>query len=536
MNRAEAKRLRHGLSTSLVMLSLGAGLLAASALGNPRSAEVDSGGTFRIGYAGDVPAIDPAQAGPFTRGDIPSLTCVTPMNYADANRTRLIPEGAAAMPRVSRDGMTYTFTIRRGLRFNTGDAVTARTFVATVNRNLRSKGEVTHSLFDIVGAPDVLEGKAGEASGIRANGNRLTITLSNPAPDFLYRTTLLGFCAVPVGLPVDPEGLGAPFPAAGPYYVSSWAPGRRVVLRRNPRYGGRRPHHVDGFVIEMNLVPKTITTRIERGTLDLGDIAPSAHGPLGRRYGRNRSRYYVRATSLIYHAIFNQQRGAFRSVRLRRAANFAVDRTLLVRTAERSGGGERFGPNWGSPTDQWLVPRFPGYRNWRIYPLRPNVRKARALVGARAGPRRVLVYTRNEEPFLSWAQVITKNLRRIGLTATSRSFPLTVLFDKLENSAEPWDLMLLGAYGPDYPDPASVFALFEGPPTPAKYLRQLKKASTRTGTARTRAYRRVDLELARDVAPTIPFAWLDARLFVSKRVGCKLFRPELDLAAVCLKR
>ena len=125
---------------------------------------------------------------------------------------RLVPEAAAATPRVSRDGRTYTFTIRRGLRFNTGEAVTARTFVATINRNLRSRGEVTLPLGDIVGAEEVREGKAEQASGLRANGNRLMITLVEPAPDFQFRSTLAGFCAVPVGLPVDPEGVGAPFP------------------------------------------------------------------------------------------------------------------------------------------------------------------------------------------------------------------------------------------------------------------------------------------------------------------------------------
>ena len=137
------------------MLLVGTGLLAAAALAGGEARGVQDGGTFRIGFAGDVPAIDPAQAGPFTRGEIASLTCVTPMNYADVGAVRLAPEAATAPPRVSRDGRTYTFTIRRGLRFNTGEAVTARTFVATLNRNLRSGGEVTIPLGDIVGADEV---------------------------------------------------------------------------------------------------------------------------------------------------------------------------------------------------------------------------------------------------------------------------------------------------------------------------------------------------------------------------------------------
>ena len=214
-----------------------------------------------------------------------------------------------------------------------------------------------------------------QASGLHASGNRLAITLVEPAPDFQFRTTLSSFCAVPVGLPVDPEGIGAPLPAAGPYYVSSWVRGRRITLLRNRRYGGRRPHHVAGYVIELNLDPEEIVSRIERGTLDYGDVPGDVHGRLGRRHGVNRTRYHLRPTALIYHAVLNQRRGVFRNVRLRRAANFAIDRRGLLRTAARTRGDDRFGPHWGTPTDQWLVPGFPGFRNARIYPFRPNVKK-----------------------------------------------------------------------------------------------------------------------------------------------------------------
>lgn len=523
------------LHLSLAMLAAGAALLGAAAAHGRESASARNGGTFRIGFADDVPAIDPALTGPFTRGEIASLTCVTPMTYADRSVVRLVPEAATGI-RVSRDGRTYTFPIRRGLRFNTGEAVTARTFVATIDRNLRSGGEVTHPLSDIVGAVDVLDGKADHAAGVRANGRRLAITLSEPAPDFPFRTTLSSFCAVPVGLPVDPEGVGAPFPAAGPYYVSSWTRGRRIVLSRNPRYGGRRPHHVAAYVVELNLDPREIVSRIERGTLDVGDIPGNAHARLGRRHGVNRSRYFVRSTPLIYSLVLNQRRGAFRSVRQRRAANFAVDRGGLVRTGSRVGAGPRFGSYWATPTDQWLTPGMPGYRAARIYPSRPNVKRARALVRTARGAKRVRIYTRNEEPFLSWAQVVQRDLRRAGLTVRVESFPLPVLFEKIDKPGEPWDVALLGGYGPDYPDPASTLAVFDGPPTPARYRRLLQRASRLRGAARYRAYGRLDVALARDLAPTVPFAALNLRTFVSRRVACKIFRPELDLAAVCLKR
>jgi ABC-type transport system substrate-binding protein len=363
------------------------------------------------------------------------------------------------------------------------------------------------------------------------------ITLKESTPDFPYRTTLSGFCALPERLPPDPEGARAPLPAAGPYYVATWVRGRRIVLQRNQRYGGRRPHHVDSFVVELNVDPRRIVPRIERGTLDTGDVPAEAHARLGRRYRVNKGQYFARPVGLIYHAVLNSSRtGRFASTRLRRAVNFAVDRAALVRAGARVQGAERFGAHWGTPTDQWLVPGFPGYQRAAIYPLRPNLRRARALAKGFRG-RTLRIYVRDDQPFPTWAQIVRSNLRAIGLRAQISSFPPDVALEKVFGTpGEPWDLALVNAYGPDYPDPASALGLFEFPPTPAKYLRMFDRAKRQRGAARYRLYGKLDVALSRDVAPTVPFASLNLRTFISRRVGCKVFRPELDLAAVCLKR
>ena len=515
---------------ALAMLAL----LAAAALA---ASDARRGGTLRIGHTGELDVIDPALLPPFAEAsEVASITCLTPMNYADVRRAVLIPEAAARFPTVSRDGRTYTFRIRRNLRFNTGERVTAQTFVGAINRTLRLRGAPAFLLRDIVGAEDVREGRARFAAGVRARGDRLVITLERPAPDFVYRTASSGYCAVPSGLPDDPEGVRAPLPQAGPYYIASWVRGRRVVLRRNRLYRGPRRHHVDQIAISYNVEPRTIVARIEKGTLDVGDIPAQAHRRLGRRYGVNKSRYFVTQTALIYHARLNHRRRLFRSVAMRRAANLAVDRRALVRAAERIQGDPRFGAYWGTATDQWLTPSIPGYRDVRVYPLGASVRRARVFVRRYRGRAAAVIYTRNHEPFVSWAQIIRQNLRRVGVPATVRQFPPEALFGKLEDPREPWDVALAGAYGPAYPDAQDVFGLFEGPPTPAKYARLIRRAATLTGRARRRLYGRLDAELARNVAPTVPFATLNLRTFVSRRVGCTVFRPELNLAAVCVRR
>ena len=69
-----------------------------------------------------------------------------------------------------------------------------------------------------------------------------------------------------------------------------------------------------------------------------------------------------------------------------------------------------------------------------------------------------------------------------------------------------------------------------------KYIHQMRHAARLRGADRRKAYAQLDLELARDAAPLVPFFVLNEATLLSKRVGCMLLRPALVLTTVCLKR
>ena len=108
--------------------------------------------------------MDPARANTQASWSLLDLTCARLMSYPDRAGSRaygLVPEVAAAPPKTSRDGKTYTFTLRRGFRFSDGKPVDARAFARAINRtltpNLKSLG--TRYMQDIVGARAVQAGK-----------------------------------------------------------------------------------------------------------------------------------------------------------------------------------------------------------------------------------------------------------------------------------------------------------------------------------------------------------------------------------------
>jgi peptide/nickel transport system substrate-binding protein len=513
-----------------------------------------SGGIFRISLApqSGLDHIDPALSYTAPGWALLDTTCARLMTYPDKPPPaafRLVSEVAAGFPKVSRDLKTYTFTLRSGFRFSDGRPVRASAFARAVNRTLapamHSPGAVhTH---DIVGAADVLAGRRRAAAGVVARGNTLVVRLTRPAPDFLARTTLPFFCAVPPNMPAEPEGVRA-FPGAGPYYVAEYRPGERVVIRRNRFYGGERPHHVDGFDVDLRAAsPTEMIQRIDRGEADWGHTVVGVYlDPalaLVARHGLNRARFFVKPGLSMRLLAFNSSRPLFRNnPRLRQAVNFALNRTALLASA---GGAVA-----GTPSDQYLPPAVPGFRDADIYPLeRPELERARQLARGNLRDGRAVLYTSTIPQALVPAQLAARQLAEIGLEVEVRPLPIHIgtaaYFERLAVRGEPWDLALV-LWTPNLPDAHAYINLllegrFVGRTNMAGFASsgydELMRRAARVpqARARNRAYGELDVRLARDAAPLAALNVVNEATLVSARVGCIVLRPVLDLTAVCLK-
>jgi peptide/nickel transport system substrate-binding protein len=511
------------------------------------SGSLKEGGTFRVGIPSDnLDTVDWALSG--SPGDFVVLgpTCASLLALPDkpisAGR-RLVPEIAADFPKITNGGKTYRFTIRKGLRFSTGAPVTAQDVAHTINRLLDpAMKSVAAGLYqDIVGARDELAGKTREAAGVVARGNTLTIRLTKALGDFEARAAVL--CVVPQGLPADPEGAKPPIPAAGPYYVSEYVPDEHATLERNPFYRGVRPHHVDSIDIDLSGDASTFLDRVDRNELDYAWVPTSTYADRAlefrRKYGLNKTRFFTAPADFLRYFALNTSRPLFlNNPKLRQAVNFAIDRKALLR--------ER-GPLAGFVTDQYLPASIPGYRDERIYPLKaPDVTGARALAKGNTRNGKATLYVPATPLGAAQGQILRQDLKRIGLTVAIEQFPVTLYFEKLLKRGEPFDIAWSGWLA-NLPDPDVLNDLFEGKsignPAAANesyfdspvYNERLEAASKLTGSARYRTYGKLDVDLARDAAPAIAYAYDSALTLVSQRTGCVVVNPYLDLAAACLK-
>jgi ABC-type transport system substrate-binding protein len=286
---------------------------------------------------------------------------------------------------------------------------------------------------DVVGAKKMIAGKATALDGAIARGRTLILRLTKRVRDLPERTTAL--CAVPPSLPADPEGAKAPLPSAWPYYVSEYVPNQRLVLEPNRFYRGARPHHVARIVADLGADRSAAVDQVMSGAAETtvpprGIVERAAE--LVKRYGVNKSQFFVvpGAGVRVFH--LNTSRPLFGdNPKLRQAVNFAVDRKALAREA---------GLLAETPTDQYLLPGCPCYREERIYPLKgPNLSRARALAKGHLRSRKAVLYTTTSTIDVAQAQILRQNLKQIGLEVEVKQFPGS-LFAELSTPGEPFDI------------------------------------------------------------------------------------------------
>jgi YVTN family beta-propeller protein len=507
-----------------------------------------SGGTLRITSQIDVDSMDPARAYAFNSYELLYAVCAKLLNYPDRSGpagTRLIPEVAQSLPARSRDGRTYTFTIRSGFRFSSNLPVTAQTFKYTIERTLnpRMHSPVAHYLTDVVGAVPYMAGKTDHISGVVAEGDTLTIHLLRAVPDFPSRIALPAFCAVPPDMPIDPAGVRT-FPSAGPYYLSSYAPGQGVVLARNPNYHGSRPHRFARIEYAVGVSAARAAAHVKTGITDYASLYGSfttnaqhvvsqlaaRYGPESRAAARGSQQYFVNPLLSLDYFVLNTHRPLLASSRMREAVNFAVDRQALAQFIV---------PFPDHPTDHYLPPGIPGYSQAQVYPLTGDPAKAKALAG---GVRRTAVlYTCAFQWCREQAQALKHELRAMGLRVEVHSFSLETMFHRIARPGEPFDLAFY-AWFPDYPDPGAMLAdmlgnsAFEPPFDDPAFQRRLAAAGQLSGPQRFLAYGKLDLALAHYGAPLLAYGNEVAGDFFSARIGCQSYGVYgMDIDALCIR-
>ena len=504
-------------------------------------------------YTTDPVVFDPNNSGKAGIHDAIDLKLARPSDDDGDGVQEIVPDGANA-PVVTDGGRTWTFRLKKGFRFSppSGAPVTAAVFKASLERaaspDFFRGGASPDFLDDVVGEKEYRARKAEHISGITVRGDTLVIRLVRPATDLAARLALQMYAAVPLGTPIEEEGLRTPIPSAGPYMLTRYSAGRDAVLRRNPNYPGPRSAAFDAFVIRFLVGNEAGVARIQAGEGDMimpvrdfgqNVTIPAAlgrGGELQRRYGSGDKPQYIRLghpfTSFIR---FNTLRGPFTDVRLRHAVNLALDRRELAE------------PWDGEPADHFIPPGPAAHqRQGTVYPLDGSgIGQARRLLEKADPGRTITLGVDARASNLALAEIVKRQLARVGLDVR------TTIVGQTRTEAKNFD-MTIDTWLLDFIDPGNTLPLVLDPdgthydqytlarppvftdPFWIKRIRALEKLS---GANRDRGYANLDHELAKGPTPLAVLSHGATGHFVSESVGCVRnsgnLLGQIDLAALC---
>lgn len=441
--------------------------------------------------------LDPARA-----ADVPSALGVariyeTLLQYNDTARPyRLEPLLAEAMPEVSPDGLTYTFRIREGVRFQddpcfaatggVGRELTADDFVYAIRRlaDARTLSTGWWLFRDRIAGLDAYrdatlrDPEAAEAldvEGLQAPDDRtLVVRLTRPFPQFLYVLAMHYAAAVPwEAVSHYGDAFGQHPVGTGPFRLASWERNYRVAYARNPMWTARDPeaakNGLEGIVDFVMADASTRWLAFLRGELDRCDISQDQWDVVVDEQGELREAFSSRGIRMvsgpalrIAYIAFNMEDPVVGgNLALRRAITQAFD------------------------TEAWLA-----FHNHRV--MRPTGPIPMGLAGYREGPARfpfdldaarrsmaeagypdgidpatgnrlrltLELGRADDQELRQAAELIRHFLSRIGIHLELSFNHAPQFYDKLERRAA--QMFYLSWIG-DYPDAENFLQLFYGP-------------------------------------------------------------------------
>ena len=464
-------------------------------------------GTYRRPLGNDPETLDPARISD-TYGRSVSQQIFDGLVQYDQSLT--IKPALAHFWRATRDGLTWTFELRKGVKFHHGRELTADDVVYSFTRILdpKTRSNANEAFLNIRGAREFRDGRARNVSGLAAL-DRYTVQVSlTQAHQSFASVVAIGHAKIVPRDLVEAQGsaFGARPVGTGPFRFIRWDRGQEIVLGPNAEYYDGPPRL--GQLV-YRIFPgeqhEAMYDEFQKGNLEDAPVPPRADR---RALAADANRIYVKRSMISVRFYgFNTRTRPFDDRRVRQAIVLAINREAII-------DGVYFGQNTFA---RGILPRgMIGY-NPRLqgYPYDPQ--QARELLAAAGYPG-----GRGMPPVVIWSaarrgdivrehEQIRKALAAVGITAEVKYQTDWVAYVKLlEEGRLP---IFLYAWYADVPDPDDFLAKLFHSRGPRNFFRYANPvvdellASARNAidvNQRIDLYRRAEQTILSD-APLIPF-------------------------------
>ncbi len=404
------------------MWTWGVAMLVVAALAGPALAQ--PAGTLIVGLVAEPVNLDPAQVTDLNSNRVGRRVVETLVTFPE-EKTEVVP-GLAESWTISKDGLQYTFKLRKGITFHDGTPFNAAAVKFSIERQINpdhpankiGKYPFANYFFGNVKAVEVL------------SDDRVAFLLKEPRASFL---AVLTAGAASMVSPTAVMKAGQDYPSSpvgtGPFKFGSWDRGQRVVLEKNPTYW-KGPVKYDRVVFRPIVEDQARLTELLTGQLDLivgvpadfvSQLESSAKVSLLKQTGVH-----------VWYLGINNQRKPFDDRRVRQALNYAVNKDAIVKDVLKGTGTPSRGPvmpnTWGAE---------PGLR---AYPHDPaKAKKLLAEAGYPNGFSTTLWVPESGSGMqapVAMSTVIQSNLKAVGVNVTMQTMEWGAYLAKLRSKEQ----------------------------------------------------------------------------------------------------
>ncbi|WP_367293404.1 peptide ABC transporter substrate-binding protein [Liquorilactobacillus satsumensis] len=246
-----------------------------------------------------------------------------------------IEPGIATKTSVSKDGKTYTFTLRKNAKWSNGDKVTAKDFVYGWQRTVDPKtaSQYAYLYSGIANADDIMNGKKSVSDlGIKAEGNyKLVVTLDKKLP---YFKLLMGF---PSFFPQSEKAVkeyGSKYGTAskymvynGPFQLTKWTGSNLSwTLKKNNNYWDKKNVKLSAINYTVTKSNSTAYNLYQSGKLDEAILGSEQAKQLS-----NSKELVVRKAASTFYLQYNQTKKEFQNKNIRKAISLVINRQQFVK-------------------------------------------------------------------------------------------------------------------------------------------------------------------------------------------------------------
>ena len=288
------------------------------------------------------------------------------------NTLEPVPDIAESMPTLSSDNLTYTFHLRKDVKFQDGTPVTASDFKYSWERAAdpaTSSPTAETYLGDIVGVNDMLAGKANQISGVKViDDYTLQVTLNSPESYFLYKLTF------PSSFVVEKNNVnsGANWwqkpVGTGPFKVQEWIKNTDFILARNNLYYGDKAK-----IAEVKMILNSTSSEMdlfETGQIDIASPSADYYDEIMDKSQPFFQDLTISPSLSVDYIGFNCKQPPFDDPNIRKAFSMAIDKDTIVSLTYR---------NMAQKAEGILPPGIPGY-NANLVGLNFDVSQAQELI------------------------------------------------------------------------------------------------------------------------------------------------------------